>query len=97
MQTLVDSLLAARRPYGDLLLRPEKAEPMAIDPLPSVAHPTRAVRVLACAQAIRQSGQVREALDQVVAWLIEQRDLHNAYEVTERLATIGPNWSTCGT
>jgi hypothetical protein len=81
---LVDSLLAARRPYGDVLLWPEKAEPLLITPAPSVAHTARAVRVLASVPAIRSSSQVQEALEQAVAWLIEQRGLHNAYEVTER-------------
>ena len=52
-EVLIDSLLAARRPYGDLLLWPEKAEPLLIDPAPSVAHTARAVRVLASVQAIR--------------------------------------------
>jgi hypothetical protein len=84
VKVLVDSLLAARRPYGDVLLWPEKAEPLLITPAPSVAHTARAVRVLASVRAIRPSGQVQEALEQAVAWLIEQRDLHNAYEVTER-------------
>jgi hypothetical protein len=84
MEMLIDSLLATRRPYGDLLLWPEKAEPLLIDPSPSVAHTARAVRVLADAEAIWPSSQVREALDQAVAWLIDQRDLHNAYEVIER-------------
>ena len=83
-EVLIDSLLAARRPYGDLLLWPEKAEPLLIDPDPSVAHTARAVRVLASVQAIRPSPLVQEALGQAVAWLMEQRDLHNAYEVTER-------------
>ena len=85
MDVLTDSLLAARRPYGDLLLWPEKAEPLLIDPSPSVAHTARAARVLASVQAIRPSPLVQEALEQAVAWLIEQRDLHNAYEVVERL------------
>jgi hypothetical protein len=84
VETLVESLLAARRPYGDLLLWPEKAEPLLIDPDPSVAHTARAVRALASVQAIRPSNPVQEALDQAAAWLIEQRDLHNAYEATER-------------
>jgi hypothetical protein len=84
MEVLVDSLLAARRPYGDHLLWPEKAEPLLIDPAPSVAHTARAVRALANVQAIRPSSQVQEALEQAGAWLIEQRDLHNAYEVIER-------------
>ena len=83
-EVLVDSLLAARRPYGDLLLWPEKAEALLIDPAPSVAHTARAVRVLASVQAIRPSPLVQEALGQAVAWLMEQRDLHNAYEVIER-------------
>jgi hypothetical protein len=84
VEVLVDSLLAARWPYGDVLLWPEKAEPLLVDPAPSVAHTARAVRVLANVEAIYSSWQVREALDQAVAWLIEQRDLHNAYEVIER-------------
>jgi hypothetical protein len=84
VEVLVDNLLAARRPYGDLLLWPEKAEPLLIAPNPSVAHTARAVRVLAGVQAIRASGQVQEALEQATAWLAEQRHLHNAYEVTER-------------
>ena len=84
VEILVDSLLAARRPYGDLMLWPEKAEPLLIDPAPSVAHTARAVRVLAGAQAVRPSGQVQEALEQATAWLIEQRDLHDAYEALER-------------
>jgi hypothetical protein len=89
VETLVDSLLAARRPYGDRLLWPEKAEPLLIDPAPSVAHTARAVRVLASVPATRPSSQTQEALEQAVAWLIEQRDLHNAYEVTERPVTGG--------
>ena len=87
VEILVDSLLAARRPYGDLLLWPEKAEPLLITPTPSVAHTARAVRVLASVQAIRPSDQVQEALEQAMAWLLEQRDLHNAYEATERPVT----------
>ena len=83
-ETLIDSLLAARRPYGDHLLWPEKAEPLLIDPDPSVAHTARAVRVLANVQSIRPSSQVQESLDQAVAWLTEQSDLRNAYEVIER-------------
>ena len=83
-EVLVDSLLAARWPYGDHLLWPEKAEPSLIDPAPSVAHTARAVRVLASVQAIRPSGLVQEALEQAAPWLMEQRDLHYAYEVIER-------------
>ncbi len=84
VEVLIDNLLAARRPYGDLLLWPEKSEPLLIAPNPSVAHTARAVRVLASAQAIRPSGPVQEALQQATAWLTEPRDLHNAYEATER-------------
>jgi hypothetical protein len=84
VETLIESLLAARRPYGELLLWPEKAEPLLIDPNPSVAHTARSVRVLASAQAVRPSSPVQEALEQATAWLLERRDLHNAYEVTER-------------
>jgi transcriptional regulator with XRE-family HTH domain len=83
-EILVESLLTARRPYGDFLLWPEKAEPLLIDPAPSAAHTSRAVRTLASVQAIRPSIQVQDALEQAVAWLMEQRDLRNAYEVVER-------------
>jgi hypothetical protein len=83
-EILVDSLLAARRPYADLMLWPEKAEPLLIDPAPSAAHTARAVRVLASVQAIRPASQIQEALAQATSWLTEQRDLHNAYEVLER-------------
>jgi len=84
MEILIDSLLAARRPYGDQLLWPEKAEPLLIEPAPSVAHTARAVRVLANVQAIRPASQVQEALEQAAAWLIGQHELHHAYEVIER-------------
>jgi len=84
VETLVDSLLAARRPHGDLLLWPEKAEPFRSAPAPSVAHTARAVRVLASVQAIRPDSQLQETLEQAVTWLMEQRDLHNAYEMIER-------------
>ena len=84
VEILVDSLLVARRPYGDVLVWPEKAEPLLIDPDPSVAHTARAVRALASVQAIQPSSHVQEAMEQATAWLIEQRDLRNAYEVTER-------------
>jgi hypothetical protein len=89
VEVLVDSLLTARRPYGDVLLWPEKAESVLIGPAPSPAHTARAVRMLASVQATQPSSQVQEALEQAVAWLIEQRDLHNAYEVTERPAYGG--------
>jgi hypothetical protein len=81
---LIDCLLATRRLYGDFLLWPERAEPLLIAPAPSVVHTARAVRALARVQAIRPVGQVQEALEEAVAWLVEQRDLHNAYEITER-------------
>jgi len=84
VEMLIDSLLAARRPYGDVLLWPEKSEPLLIAPAPSVAHTARAVRVLASVQQVRPSRLVDEAQEQAVAWLVEQRDLHNAYEVIER-------------
>jgi len=90
VETLVDSLLEARRPYGGILLWPEKAEPLLLDPAPSVAHTALAVRALASVQAIRPNSQVQGALEQAAAWLIEQRDLHDAYEVTERPAEGRP-------
>jgi transcriptional regulator with XRE-family HTH domain len=82
--SLVDDLLAARRPYGDLLLWPEKVEPLLISPAPSIAHTARAVRALAQVQAVRPRAQVRDALDQAAAWLVEQRDLGNVSEIIDR-------------
>ena len=85
IDTLVDSLLAARRPYHGALLWPEKAEPLLIDPVPSVAHTARAVRALTRAQAIRPAARLEEAVQQaVLAWLIGRRDLHNVSEQVER-------------
>jgi hypothetical protein len=81
--SLVDDLLAARRPYGDLLLWPEKVEPLLIFPDPSIAHTARAVRALAQVQAVRPVPQVGEALDQAAAWLVG-RDLGNVSEVIDR-------------
>jgi transcriptional regulator with XRE-family HTH domain len=95
VDTLVESLLGTRRPHGDLLLWPEKvwpekAEHSPIVPQPSVAHTARAVRVLGSVQAIRPSAKVQEAIKQAIAWLVEQPDLHNAYEVTERMVDGKP-------
>jgi hypothetical protein len=84
LQVLVDSLLAVRRPYGDRLLWPEKAESGLINPAPSVAHTARAVRVLADVQAVKPDGRVQEALEQAVAWLLGQSYWHNPYEVIKR-------------
>jgi len=84
VETLVDNLLATRRPYEDFLLWPEKTEALLIDPAPSVAHTARAVRVLARLQQVRPSGPVQEALEEAVAWLVEQDDLHTTHEVIER-------------
>ena len=91
VDTLVESLLATRRPYGDLLLWPEKAEPSRVDPQPSVAHTARALRALASAQAVRPSSPVQKAIEQAAAWLIEQPDLHNAYEVNDRSTKDRPD------
>jgi hypothetical protein len=87
--SLVEDLLAARRPYGDLLLWPEKVEPLLISPDPSIAHTARAVRALAQVQAVRPLPQVREALDQAAAWLIG-RDLGNVSEIIDRRLESGP-------
>ena len=84
----MDDLLAARRPYGDLLLWPEKVEPMLIAPDPSIAHTARAVRALAQVQAVRPAAQVREALDQAAAWLVG-RDLGNVSEIIDRPMEAG--------
>jgi hypothetical protein len=89
VEILVDSLLTARRRYGDRLLWPEKSEPWLIGPIPSVPHTARAVRVLAVLQAIQPQSRVEEALEQAVAWLIEPRDLHLADEEIERPSADG--------
>ena len=86
--SLVEDLLAARRPYGDLLLWPEKVEPLLISPAPSIAHTARAVRALAQVQAGHPTPQVGEALDQAAAWLVG-RDLGNVSEIIERPLETG--------
>jgi transcriptional regulator with XRE-family HTH domain len=80
--TLIRNLLDARRPYGDLLLWPEKVEPLLISPAPSIAHTARAVRALA--QVAEQAPEVKAALDQAAAWLAGQRDLGNVSEIIDR-------------
>jgi transcriptional regulator with XRE-family HTH domain len=79
---LVRDLLDARRPYGDLLLWPEKVEPLLVSPAPSIAHTARAVRALA--QVDRAAPEVRSALEQAAAWLAGQRDLGNVSEIIDR-------------
>ncbi len=86
--SLVEDLLAARRPYGDVLLWPEKVEPLLISPDPSIAHTARAVRALAQVQVVRRTTQVQEALDQAAAWLVG-RDLGNVSEIIERPLEAG--------
>jgi transcriptional regulator with XRE-family HTH domain len=80
--SLIRDLLDARRPYGDLLLWPEKVEPLLVSPAPSIAHTARAVRALA--QVERPIPEVRAALDQAAAWLAGQRDLGNVSEMINR-------------
>jgi len=84
LKLLVDSLLAVRQLHDDRLLWPEKVESSLINPAPSVAHTARAVRVLSDVQAIQPVGVLQETLKQAVAWLLEQSDLHNSYEIIER-------------
>ncbi len=80
--TLIRDLLDARRPYVDLLLWPEKVEPLLVSPAPSIAHTARAVRALA--QVERPAPEVTAALEQAAAWLAGQRDLGNASEIIDR-------------
>ena len=87
--SLVDDLLAARRPYGDVLLWPEKVEPLLVAPAPSIAHTARAVRALAQVQVVRPLPQVQDALEQAAAWLVQQHDLGNASEIIDRLVEGG--------
>jgi transcriptional regulator with XRE-family HTH domain len=88
---LAESLLKARRPYGAALLWPEKAEPLLIDPEPSLAHTARAVRALARLlqespdEQLRNDEQLRDAVDQGVSWLLEQREFPTASDVVDRL------------
>jgi hypothetical protein len=79
---LIRDLLDARRPYGDLLLWPEKVEPLLVAPAPSIAHTARAVRALA--QVDRPGPEVQAALDQAAAWLARQDDLGNVSEIIDR-------------
>jgi len=82
---LAESLLEARRPYGTRLLWPEKSEALLIDPAPSLAHTARAVRVLARFQQASPGEQLRDAIDQGVSWLLEQRQFQNSSDVVDRL------------
>jgi hypothetical protein len=83
-ESLIDALLEVRRPYGDLLLWPEKAEPHLVNPAPSIAHTARAVRALSKLRGEQSSHQVQEAMNQAVVWLQKQRDLNQASEVIDR-------------
>jgi hypothetical protein len=88
---LIESLLAARRPYGTQLLWPEKSEPLLIDPAPSLAHTARAVRVLARLQQsspdeLRPADErLRDAVEQGKAWLLEQREFPISSDAVDRL------------
>jgi hypothetical protein len=91
-RSLIASLLAARQPFGNLLLWPEKAEENLVAAVPSVAHTARAVWVLTQAQAALPPGQkprpedveAQEAVEQAAAWLAEQQDLANVSEGIDR-------------
>jgi hypothetical protein len=82
---LVESLLEARRPYGTRLLWPEKSEALLIEPAPSLAHTARAVRALTMLRQVNSDGQLRDAVDQGVTWLLEQRQFLNSSDVVDRL------------
>jgi transcriptional regulator with XRE-family HTH domain len=69
-QGLIDDLLAARLNFGGALLWPEKAERDLIRPEPSVAHTARAVVALRAVLRIQDRGDVRDAVEQAVEWLI---------------------------
>jgi len=79
---LIQDLLDTRRPYGDLLLWPEKVESLLLSPDPSIAHTARAVRALA--QVQRPTAEIWTALEQAAAWLVGQRDLGNVSEIIDR-------------
>jgi hypothetical protein len=98
-RSLVKDLLAARRPYGPLLLWPEKVEEDLVDPVASVAHTARAVCALAqatrpAARSIESSEgsggsgvEVADAIDQAAVWLAGQQDLTNVSEIIDRQLT----------
>jgi hypothetical protein len=96
-RSLIKDLLAARRPYGHLLLWPQKAEETLVAPVPSVAHTARAVWALTLAHTSRPADQVadtlqaeaREAADQASGWLSEQRVLENVSELIDRQLKSG--------
>ena len=91
-RSLTKDLLKARRPFGNLLLWPEKAEENLVSPVPSVAHTARAICALAQARAARPSGQdlgplhseMEAAIEQAAAWLAEQQDLRGVSESVDR-------------
>lgn len=82
--SLIDDLLAIRRPYDRGLLWSEKAEQSLISPAPSTVHTARAVCVLAQVQAVRPSAKVHEALEQAKDWLVSQHDIGNVSELIDR-------------
>lgn len=86
---LTENLLNARRPSGNLLLWPEKSNPLLLDPAPSAAHTARAVRALSLARLARPDDRVSEAVNQGVAWLLEQRDFGNTGDAIDRLQADG--------
>ena len=83
-ERLIDSLLTARRPSGNLLLWPEKSSPLLLDPAPSIVHTARAVRALSLARSIRSEDRINDAVAQGVSWLLEQRDFANTGDVIDR-------------
>ena len=91
-RSLTTDLLNARRPYGSLLLWPEKSEEGLAAPEASIAHTARAVRALALTLALSPATQsteppeadVQAAVNHAAAWLAEQQDLSNASEIIDR-------------
>jgi hypothetical protein len=83
-EKLAESLLKARRRYGNRLLWPEKSEPLLIDPAPSPVHTAMAVRILARLHLARHDEQRRDAVEQGVTWLLEQRHFEDVIDVEDR-------------
>jgi hypothetical protein len=91
-RSLVRDLLAARRPYGNILLWPQKAEETLVAPVPSIAHTARAVSALMQVHRLRTAAQPSDALDSeaqdaaglAAAWLSEQQAWENVSELIDR-------------
>jgi len=70
VDNLVDALLEARMPVGDVMLWPANAAASAELLEPSLAHTARATTVLRLVRAARSRADVDEAIDMATRWIV---------------------------